>query len=367
MPIVRPVGNLRSYILDRDGRQTPILAEGELYVGGIGVGRGYLRDAAQTAKSFVPDPFGIDPGGRLYRTGDKSRYKSDGNIEFLGRLDNQVKIRGNRIELGEIEAALLMHLEVKEAVVMAKQDARGGQNLVGYIVAKEQPGPTVTDLQTHLRHKLPEYMVPMRLMMLEQMPLTANGKLDRRRLPEPEVAAAVEQEAARQTAIEEIISGIWAEVLKVEGVSRQQNFFELGGHSLLATQVISRVREVLAVEVGLRELFEQPTVEGLSEAVERQRQAGAVVTAPAIRRVQRGAETALADAQQRLWFIHQLEPNSAAYNIPHAVRLVGELDIAALRRAMGEVVRRHEVLRARFVSRGGRAVQVVGEDYEIAL
>jgi amino acid adenylation domain-containing protein len=352
--IGRPLRNTRIYIVDSQWGLAPIGVEGEICVGGKGVGRGYYQEFAQTAESFIPDRYGPEAGGRLYRTGDRGRSRSDGKIEFLGRIDDQVKLRGHRIELGEIEAVLEAHPLVEEAAVMVGAEG----SLVGYVKGKGAWEEEL--LQSYLRERLPEYMTPGVWVRMERMPLTANGKLDRKALPPPSVKAAKESEEPR-TAVEEIVAGVWAEVLKRERVGVDENFFELGGHSLLATQVVSRVREAFNVEVALREIFERPTVRGLAEAVERERGAGRMIEAPPIRPVEREGELPLSFAQQRLWFIQQLEPESGAYNIPTAVRLRGALDLAALRQSLMEIARRHETLRTRFVSREGQPVQVIDE------
>ena len=365
MPIGHALDNTHLYIVDREMGLVPAGVSGELFVGGAGVGRGYLNDAERTARSFVPDPFSCVEGARLYRTGDLCRYLRDGQIEFLGRIDDQVKVRGYRIELGEIEAALESHTGVRHAVVTARDE-----QLIGYVVPVEEAGLSGSEreasgeLRPYLRERLPEYMVPQRWVVLDQMPLTANGKIDRQRLPEASEAGALDQEAEGEwTPVEEMVAGIWSEVLKRETVGRDENFFELGGHSLLATQVISRVREVFEVEVELRRLFAEPTVQGFSRIVEEALRRGAGVTAPVLQSTgvdeQSDGLLPLSFAQQRLWFLNQLEPDSPFYNMPSAVRLKGELRIDALERTLSEIVRRHQVLRTRFVSVGGEPRQEV--------
>src|SRR5581483_9471138 len=294
---------------------------------------------------FVPNAMSKRGGERLYRTGDVCRWKAGGYIEYLGRVDEQVKVRGYRIELGEIEAALNEHPAVAQAVVLAREDEPGEKRLVGYVVGQRQVSSQ--ELREYLRERLPEYMVPGVFVELAEMPLTANGKLDRRALPRPQLEPADSAYVGPRTAVEEIVGGIIAEVLRLERVGVEDNFFELGGHSLLATQVVSRMRKLLGVEVPLRSLFTNPTVAALAREAE-QRQRGGASAAEAIERVGREQELPLSYAQQRLWFIDQLEPGSAAYNIPSAVRLRGRLDEAALRRSLNEIVRRHEVLRTSF-------------------
>jgi len=267
IPIGRPISNTQIYLLDRYLNPVPIGVRGELHIGGDGLARGYLNRPELTAERFIPDPFSAEPGARLYKTGDLARYLPDGNIEFLGRLDQQVKVRGHRIELGEIEAVLGLHAGVREAVVVAREDVPGDKRLVAYlVVAQEQRAPSTGELRSYLKQKLPEYMVPQAFVMLDALPLTPNGKVDRRALPAPDEARPelAQQYVAPRNAVEEVVADIWAEVLKVEQVGIHDNFFELGGHSLLATQVISRVRRAVQVELPLRALFEDPTVAGLS-------------------------------------------------------------------------------------------------------
>jgi amino acid adenylation domain-containing protein len=329
----------------------PIGVPGELYVGGAGVARGYLNRPELTAERFVEDPFAP---GRLYRTGDRVRWMADGTLEYLGRLDEQVKIRGFRIELGEIEARLAEHPEVREAVVLAREDVPGDRRLVAYVVGAVEADA----LRAHLRQSLPEYMVPGAFVALDALPLTANGKLDRKALPAPELASAEDRYVAPRTPVEEVLAGIWAEVLRLERVGVTESFFDLGGHSLLATRLVSRVRVVFGVELALRALFEGPTVAELAKAVEEMRRAELPVLPPVVP-IERTGALPLSFAQERLWFIDRLDPGSAVYNVPVAWRLGGSLDEAALERALGEIVRRHESLRTVFREVDGAPVQVI--------
>ncbi|HEX2077170.1 MAG TPA: amino acid adenylation domain-containing protein, partial [Longimicrobium sp.] len=348
-----PVANTRVYVLDRYLSPVPAGVPGELYIGGAGVARGYLGRPGLSAEKFVPDPFAAEPGARLYRTGDLARWRPDGTLEFLGRNDHQVKVRGLRIELGEIEAALRGHGSVADCVVMARADA-GEQRLVAYVVG----GVEAAELRAHLRRSLPEYMVPSAFVFLDALPLTPNGKVDRKALPAPELAPAEDRYVAPRTPVEEVLAGIWAEVLRLERVGANDSFFELGGHSLLATRVVSRVRELFGVELPLRALFEGPTVAELAGRVEEMRRAGLPVLPPVVP-TERTGPLPLSFAQERLWFIDRLEPGSAVYNIPMAWRLGGALDQAALERALGEIVRRHEALRTVFREADGSPVQVI--------
>jgi amino acid adenylation domain-containing protein len=272
VPIGRPVANTRLYVLDEAGQPAPVGVPGELYVGGDGLARGYLGRPGLTAERFVPDPFGAAPGGRLYRTGDLARWRADGALEFLGRLDHQVKLRGFRVELGEVEAALGQHPGVREAAVLAREAAPGDLRLVAYVVGAGEAAPAPEELRAFLRARLPEYMVPAAFVALESLPLTPNGKVDRRALPAPELGARAADRPyqAPATALERVLAELWGEVLGVpaSGVGVHDNFFELGGHSLLATQLVARVRDHLQAELPLRHVFEAPTVAGLAELIE---------------------------------------------------------------------------------------------------
>jgi amino acid adenylation domain-containing protein len=369
IPIGRPIANLQVYILDGYMQLVPVGVPGELYIGGVGLARGYLNRPDLTADKFIPNPFSSEPGSRLYRSGDLARYLSDGNLEFLGRIDDQVKIRGFRIEPGEIEAVLGQHGAVREAAVLAKEDARGEKRLVAYLAAGRQSFHTADDLRFFLRQKLPEYMVPSAFVLLDALPLMPNGKVDRRALSAHDPARPQFEKAfvAPRTATEEVLTDIWTESLGIERVGIHDNFFDLGGHSLLATQVVSRMRDAFQVEIPLRRLFETPTVAGLAESVEAARRAGQHLQASPILPIARDADLPLSFAQQRLWFVGQLDPGNSAYNIPAAVRLRGALNVAALERSVNEIVRRHEALRTTFPMVDGRPVQVIASTLTMRL
>jgi amino acid adenylation domain-containing protein len=284
-PIGRPIPDLRVYLLDPRRQPVPIGVTGEIYVGGAGVARGYLNRPELTAERFIEDPFSTDPQERLYKTGDLGRYRADGTLEYLGRNDNQVKIRGYRIELGEIEAALLEHPSVKQAVVLAREDEPGEKRLVAYVVgdrkaALEAPFNNdpqmlfIPQLRKYVKDRLPEYMVPSTWMVVEQLPITANGKLDRRALPAPQSRPEEMGEySAPRTPLEKSIADIWMQLLPVDRVGLQDNFFELGGHSLLATRVISRIRALVRVELPMLTLFQAPRLEQFAARVEGERSA----------------------------------------------------------------------------------------------
>jgi len=369
VPIGKPVANTRLVVADRRLEPTPLGVPGELVVAGLGVGRGYLDEGRRTAQVFVPDPW-AESGGRLYRTGDLVRRLDDGALDFLGRIDHQVKIRGFRIELGEIENALGEHAQVGQAVVLAREDRPGDRRLVAYTVASENAEATPEELRHHLEGRLPEYMVPAAFVLLPEFPLNPSGKVDRKRLPEP-TAEGAELGAEPRTPTEELVAGIWAEVLELPQVGRDDNFFDLGGHSLLITRVASRVRQVLGVELALGRLFERPTVAALAAEIDVETARGRSAEAPPLVRLERPEGEAIAlplsYAQERLWFLDQLLPDRSTYNIPQTVELEGELSVPALDAALGEIVRRHEVLRTRFEERGGEPVQVVERSAETIL
>ena len=364
-----PLANTRVYILDEYLKPTPVGMTGELFIGGEGVARGYLHRAELTAERFVPDAFSGEAGARLYRTGDIVKYRQDGRIEYVGRQDGQLKVRGSRIELGEIEAAVREHERVRECVVAAREDTPGDVRLVAYVVAKTGEAPTARELRSFLQERLPEYMIPASFVALDALPLTRNGKVDRQALPAPEHASDEHEGAyvAPRTATEELLAGIWSHLLGVECVSVDGNFFELGGHSLLATQAVSQMRRAFGVEIPLRSLFEAPTVAGLAVRIETALAGETGTQTPPVKRVSREGNLALSYAQQRLWFLQELEPDSAAYNIPRAFRIRGALDVKALEQTLSEIVRRHEILRTTFRVVNGQPVQVIAEPQPLGL
>jgi amino acid adenylation domain-containing protein len=372
VPIGRPIANTQVYILDAQKQPVGIGVPGELYIGGAGLARGYLNRPELTADRFILNPFSDEPSSRLYKTGDLARYLSDGNIEFLGRIDHQVKIRGFRIELGEIEAAIGQHPALRETVVLVREDNPGDKRLVAYIVSnsalKTQDSELINDLRCYLKQKLPQYMMPSAFVLLESLPLTTNGKIDRRSLRAPDINRAEFESnfTEPRTPDEQLIAEIWAEVLGLERVGIHDNFFELGGHSLLATQAISRLREAFQVEVPLRSLFESPTVATVTESLLQYR-AEQKLKAPPIKQASRQGELPLSFAQQRLWFLDQLQPGNPAYNIPAAVRLKGALNVAVLEQTFQEIIKRHEALRTTFNSVEGRPAQVIISSFNFTL
>ena len=351
VPIGRPITGMHCLVLDAHGEPVPIGAVGELCIGGVGVARGYLHGAELTAERFIAHP--LVPSQRLYRSGDLARLGSDGRLEYLGRIDSQVKVRGYRIELGEVEAALNAQPGVAQAVVIADRDSSATHRLVAYVAGV---AIDVQALKRELRIRLPEYMVPAAFVPLPRLPTLTNGKIDIKALPQPSATATQANTTAPRTPIERNIWEVWREVLNVEQFCVTDNFFELGGHSLLAMQLISRLRAQLRVELPLRTLFDAPTVEALARWFDTQEQIGIAASIP---RAPAGNEAPLTAAQQGMWFAERLHGGGAQYNVWHAVRLLGALDASALESALQALAARHESLRSCIVESGGVATQLV--------
>ncbi len=398
VPIGRPVAQTQLYVLDAALQPVPVGMPGELYIGGAGLARGYHDRPGLTAERFIPDPFSSRPEARLYRTGDLARYRPDGQLECLGRIDNQVKIRGYRIEPGEIEQALRKHPEVREAVVLAREDTPGDRRLVAYVTetvtlpeapptengqhlpahsanghASSQngeakpardPARLIAQLRDQLKSRLPEYMVPSAFVLMDELPLTPNGKLDRAALPAPaqgDRSGLSRPFQVPRNAADEEVARVWAEVLDIPAaqIGIHDDFFELGGHSLLATQVVSRLRERLGLELPLRYLFDAPTVAGLVERIEAARDGDLIRSAPPIVPMPREGAVPLSYAQQALWFLEQLTPGEPTFNVTSAVRITGVLDVDVLRRSFHEMIGRHESLRTTFHLVDGRPIQTI--------
>jgi amino acid adenylation domain-containing protein len=365
--IGRPVAGSEVRVLDAALRPVPSGAEGELYMAGAGVSRGYLGRPGATAERWLPDPGSETPGARMYRSGDLGRLRPDGQLECLGRIDHQVKIRGFRVETGEVESTLLEHPAVAATAVVARDDAAGGRRLVAYVVAAEGGDPSAEALRTHVRDRLPEYMVPAAVVAMQALPRTPNGKVDRRALPEPPApVASFAGHLAPRTETETALAAIWAAVLGVEPVGLRDDFYELGGHSLSALQISARIREALDVELPIGEMFDLPTVEGQARAVERKRAArsGADTRIP---RADRDAPLPLSFAQEAVWFFERLSPGMRSYQFQATVRFRGVLDDDALRRALAEIVRRHEIFRTTFPEVDGAPVQRIHAPWTPAL
>ncbi|HEX6292516.1 MAG TPA: amino acid adenylation domain-containing protein, partial [Herpetosiphonaceae bacterium] len=362
-PIGVPLPYVQGYVLNRWQQPVPIGVVGELYLGGAGLARGYVGQAAWTAERFVPDGLSGQAGARLYRTGDLVRWRADGQLEFIGRRDGQVQVRGIRIELGEIEAVLGQHPEVAEAVVVASETAPHNKRLIAFVVLEGIDDVTGDDLRSFVRERLPEYMVPGSIVVLEGMPLTPNGKLDRHALDA--LAQREHSETAYigpRTPLEAQLVTIWQELLRpntATPIGIYDNFFALGGHSLLATQVMSRLRDTFKVELPLRALFEAPTVADLAAAIQPSEQIAAGTATEEPRPARRDARIPLSFTQQRLWFLSQLQPDSAFYNIVIAIRIGGRLNCAALEQSLAAIVQRHEILRTTFQVVDGQPTQVI--------
>jgi amino acid adenylation domain-containing protein len=360
LPIGRPLPNYRAYILSSGARPAPIGVTGELYIGGAGVARGYLNRPAETAERFVPDPIAAD-GQRLYRTGDRARHLPGGDIEFRGRVDDQIKIRGYRVEQAEVEAVVASCPLVRHAVVMAWREAEAEARLVAYVVLRE-PNASIADLTTFAEQRLPDYMVPSVFVTMPSLPLNRNGKVDRRALPAPDTSAARENALAPRTATERKLADIWRLLLRVEVIGVRDSFFDRGGHSLSAMQLVSRIRQQFDVELPLLSIFETPTIEGLAEKIQEASEQPSKASLPPIVPVRRDHAIPPSFSQERLWLFDQLQPGTSAYNVPAAVRIQGALDVAALEQTLAAVIGRHEVLRTAFGSIDGRPVQVIAPD-----
>ncbi|WNG46585.1 amino acid adenylation domain-containing protein [Archangium minus] len=366
VPIGRPISNSEAYVLDAWMQPVPVGVAGELYVGGDGLALEYLNRPELTAEKFVAHPFSQKPGAKLYKTGDVAKYLPDGNLEYLGRRDAQVKVRGFRIELGEIEAALAKHPGVGEVVVTVRDEELGGKRLVAYVVPRQEV--VAGALRAFLKQSLPEQMVPSAFVLLESLPLTPNGKVDREALPAPEaIGEAREAYVAPRTELEQVVAGLWASLLKQPRVGAREHFFELGGHSLLAMQAVLRLREMLRVDLPVRVLFEAPTVAELAVRLEALLGERPVFQTPPLVPVPREGPLPLSFAQQRLWFMDRLSPDSPLYNIYMALRLDGALDVTVLERCFTELVRRHEPLRTTFQQGQGGAVQVIAPPTPLSL
>lgn len=368
--IGRPIANTQMYVLDTQFQPVPVGVSGELCVGGDGLSRGYLHRPAVTAERFVPNPFGAKPASRLYRTGDLARYRPCGALEFLGRLDHQVKLRGFRIEVGEIETTLTQHRAVHDAVVQLTTYGPDDHRLVAYVVPTADQSVTspqaehalMTQLHEQLHTRLPHYMIPGMFVILDQLPLTSNGKIDRRALPDPMLSTpdTTDYFVAPRNPTEELLAHLWMQILKREQVGIHDNFFTLGGHSLLATQLAARIRDTFKVELPLRTIFESPTVAALARRflLLSNDHGSHILLEPASRE----RELPLSFAQQRLWFLDQLSPGLSNYNIPLAIRLTGQLDLDALQQSFDHLIVRHEVLRTTFQPVQGRPTQVIATE-----
>ncbi len=395
IPLGKPIANAQIYILDKNMNPMPIGTIGELYIGGEGLARGYINKPGLTAEKFIANPFSGNPGERIYKTGDLAKYLPDGNIEFVGRVDDQVKIRGSRIELGEIDLVLSQYGDVKQAVVIAREDHPGDKKLVAYVVPQEKlivsleqdslsrssadqefailSGKVLSALtealRNHIARALPDYMVPSFFVYLNKMPLMPNGKTDRKSLPMPNLSLRHGEEGyvAPTTELEHELVKIWSEILNLDKVGIQDNFFRIGGHSLLATQVISRIRSVYNVDFSLRSFFDHPTILAVSQSIEIEKTKDSLSNIPPIHAQKRPEVLPLSFAQQRLWFLHQLIPDMALYNVPAALKVFGDLKLQKLEDAFNALIKRHEILRTIFPSKNGEAHQLILPQLKICI
>jgi amino acid adenylation domain-containing protein len=366
--IGEPIPDLRLYLLDAYGDPVPPGVMGEIYVGGAGVTRGYLNRPEQNAERFIQDKFSTDSTARLYRSGDLGRFLPNGDLEYLGRIDHQVKIRGFRIEIGEIEAVLQQHLDVSHVVVLVREDQPEQKRIVAYVVLHQFATTTVKELRDFLKVKLPEYMLPSAFVVLESLPINHNGKVDRRALPAPDIYGNTQDDTHLSpfTPTEEVVAAVWQEILGAK-VGINVNFFDAGGHSLLATQVVSRLQKAFDIKLPLQYLFEYPTVAELSECIDKVRKGEQNFQIPAIEPVSRTENLPLSFAQQRLWFLDQLEGGSSTYNVPIALELKGSLNAIALEQSLAAIVQRHEVLRTSFPTVDSYPVQAIAASCGITL
>ncbi|WP_259418057.1 non-ribosomal peptide synthetase [Bacillus toyonensis] len=359
IPIGKPLANTSVFVVDKNSNLLPLGVPGELCISGDGLSKGYLNSERLTVEKFVPNPFIL--GERMYRTGDLVRMLPDGNIEFLGRIDHQVKIRGFRIELGEIESQLLKYKEVKEAVVIAREDNNNHQYLCAYFTSETSEDETrVQEIRKFLAKELPEYMIPAFFVQLDKLPLTTNGKVDRKALPSPDgssVAGVVEYEAPRNTVEEKLVS-IWQDILDIENIGIQHNFFEIGGHSLKATTMASRIHKELMVEIPLRQIFQTPTIKGIGEFIDSTKES----VYASIKKVEEQDYYPLSSAQRRLYILNKIEGSGVSYNMPFAMKIKGDLDVHQLEKAFHKLIERHEALRTSFVMVDGEPVQKIEKD-----
>lgn len=363
-----PIGNTKAYLLDDFLEPVPIGVSGELYISGAGLARCYFNQPELTAEKFMPNPFCKAPGERCYRTGDFARFKPDGHIQFLGRSDSQVKIRGFRIELGEIELALGRHPAVKDAAAVVREARSGEKTLVAYLVPKQNATPDKGELRSYLKQKLPEYMMPSGYVFLEALPQTPSGKVSRKTLPTPECHSNVEAPVDPRSPVTEVVNVIWAEVLDLEQIGIHANFFDIGGNSLLAAKAVSRLRDAFHIELPVAAVFECPTVVELVARIEEDLLADRhAVLPPAVMTYEKTGIYPLSFAQQRLWFLDQLEPGNCAYSVPGEVALLGPLNLDCLRQSLIGIINRHDPLRATFDLIDGKPAQTISDYCDVEL
>ncbi|MFB2875446.1 condensation domain-containing protein, partial [Floridanema aerugineum] len=352
IPIGKPISNVQVYVFDRYLQPVPIGVPGELFIGGAGLARGYLNARELTAEKFIKNPFN---NSKLYKTGDLVRYLPDGNLEFAGRIDDQVKFNGFRIELGEIESVINQHSQVSQSVVIVREDSPGNKRLVAYIVPDRNTEISTASLESFLKNKLPSYMVPSIYVILDALPINPNGKVDRQALPIPDIQ---ETFVAPRNEQEKAIAQIWSKIFGWSAIGINDNFFQLGGHSLIATQILSRIRDIFQVEISFQQLFENPTINDLSKVISQQ-QLKQLSPIAKIQPISKQGYLPVSFAQERVYFIEQLAPSSRAYQFQESLRFRGELNIPILEQSLSEILRRHEIFRTTFPTVAGKLVQVI--------
>lgn len=372
IPIGKTMGNMQTYVLDEMMRPVPIGIVGELHFGGVHMAHGYWKRPDLTAKQFVPNPFSRKPGQRLYKTGDMGRWLPDGNIEYLGRRDQQIQLRGLRMELGDIESVIRQHPAISQAAIVVSDD----QRLVAYIVTEKDPPPSSAALRKHVRLRLPEHMTPAFYLPLDDIPLTPNGKTDRRRLPKPKAEAMkqiIENEAISrppETPTEKTVAAVWAKHLGLDKVGAESDFFQLGGESLMAVRIITQVGKILNITIPLSTLMETRTVADMADWIDNALANGiadSMPELPVLSKVDHGKKAPLSYAQQQMWLLDQLNPGSVSYTVPNIMQFPFEIDVDALNRALSEVIRRHETLRTTFAAIDGEPFQVINEAQDVTV
>ncbi|HEY0367728.1 MAG TPA: amino acid adenylation domain-containing protein [Pyrinomonadaceae bacterium] len=364
IPLGRPMANTQVYILDSNLEPVPVGVTGEIHIGGANVARGYFDRPELTAEKFIPNAFATSPGRRLYKTGDLGRFLKTGDVEYRGRTDHQVKIRGSRIEIGEIQSALDTHPDIRASIVLAQDDASGEKRLTAYVLSRGKK-PSNREIRSFLSKKLPEFMIPASVVVLEEFPKTASGKVDRLSLPKP--ADVREDHVAPRNLTEEIVAELLADILKVDDISINDDFFELGGHSLLIPQVTTRLSELFAIELPLRALFDNSRVSELAATIESLRSVDRAVTQIPIIPIGRNGELPMTFAQESLWAIDQIAPVTGAYNIPRALRLKGSFSTEVLQQSLNAIISRHESLRTVFRSINGKPFALMNPECKIEL
>jgi amino acid adenylation domain-containing protein len=365
LPVGKGIDGVQLLVINKAEHLAGVGELGEICVRTPYLTIGYLGNDQLTRERFISNPFTGDSNDKVYRTGDLGRYLPDGNVEFAGRRDRQVKIRGFRVELSEIESAICEHPAVTESLVDARVNGSGEWQLVGYIIAQQEL--TEEDLRKHLKGRVPEYMIPAAFVPLDHLPLTPNGKIDRSGLPLPSFSSHQSDFVAPRNALEQSLASLWSQLLPAQLISVNDNFFDLGGHSLLAARLVARIEMLLGVSVGLKEVFDSPTLAEMADAIRNELSGSRFGQPPPIRRVSRDSELALSFSQQRLWFLHQLEPLTTAYNMPVGMRLSGRVDVSALEQTFNRIIERHETLRTSFSSEAGMPRQEIHPELKLRL